>query len=61
MQIRPRRVDDVIVLDLAGRIDVNAAILVEIVGNCVHEGYKDILCNFEAVDFVDYMGVSVIV
>ncbi|MBL7210694.1 MAG: PilZ domain-containing protein, partial [Candidatus Omnitrophica bacterium] len=46
---------------LAGRIDVNAAILVEIVGNCVHEGYKDILCNFEAVDFVDYMGVSVIV
>ncbi|MFH0935512.1 MAG: STAS domain-containing protein [Candidatus Omnitrophota bacterium] len=61
LQIRPRRVDDVIVLDLAGRIDVNAASLVEIVGNCVHEGHKDILCNFEAVDFVDYMGVSVIV
>ncbi len=61
LQIRPRRVDDVIVLDLMGRIDVNAALLVEIAGNCVHEGYKDILCNFEAVDFVDYMGVSVIV
>jgi len=61
LQIRPRRVDDIIVLDLIGRIDVNAALLVEIVGNCVHEGYKDILCNFEAVDFVDYMGVSVIV
>lgn len=61
LQIRPRRVDDVIVLDLIGRIDVNAALLVEMVGNCVHEGYKDILCNLEAVDFVDYMGVSVIV
>lgn len=61
LQIRPRRVDDIIVLDLIGRIDVNAALLVEIVGNCVHEGYKDILCNLEAVDFVDYMGVSVIV
>lgn len=61
LQIRPRRVDDIIVLDLIGRIDVNAALLVEIVGNCVHDGYKDILCNFEAVDFADYMGISVIV
>ncbi|MFH0762827.1 MAG: anti-sigma factor antagonist [Candidatus Omnitrophota bacterium] len=61
LQIRPRRVEDVIVMDLAGRIDVNAALLVEMVGNCVRQGYKDILCNFEAVDFVDYMGVSVIV
>ncbi|MDI6606081.1 MAG: PilZ domain-containing protein, partial [Candidatus Omnitrophota bacterium] len=50
-----------IVLDLAGRIDVNAAILVEMVGNCIHQGYTDILCNLEAVDFADYMGVSVIV
>lgn len=61
LQVRPRRVDDIIVLDLIGSIDVNSAALVEIVGNCVHEGYKDILCNFEAVDFADYMGVSVIV
>jgi len=61
MEIKPRQKDNVIILDLFGRIDVDSANLIEIVGQCVRDGYFDILCNFESVDSIDYMGISVIV
>ena len=61
MEIRARQKGKIIILDLCGRIDVNSANLVEVVGQCLRDGYTDILCNFEDVEFVDYMGVSVIV
>jgi len=61
MEIRVRQNNSVVILDLAGRIDVNSANLVEVVGQCVHDGYSDILCNLEEVDFIDYMGTSVMV
>ena len=60
-EIRARQVEGVIILDLAGRIDVDSAQLVEIVGQCVRDGYLDLLLNFEEVDFIDYLGVSAIV
>ncbi|MGD0336693.1 MAG: anti-sigma factor antagonist [Candidatus Omnitrophota bacterium] len=61
MDIRARQFNNIIILDLAGRVDVNAANFIEAVGQCLRDGYNDILCNFEEVDFIDYMGVSVIV
>lgn len=61
MEIKIRQNNSVIILDLAGRIDVDSANLVEAVGQFVHDGYSDILCNLEDVDFIDYMGTSVIV
>ena len=61
MEIKLRQNNRVIVLDISGRIDVDSANLVEVVGQCVHDGYEDILCNLEEVDFIDYMGTSVIV
>ena len=61
MEIRARQNNGIIILDLDGRIDVNSANLVEVVGQCIHDGYNDILCNLEEVDFIDYMGTSVIV
>ena len=61
MEIKVRQNNSVVILDLAGRIDVNSANLVEVVGQCVHDGYSDILCNLEEVDFIDYMGTSVMV
>ena len=61
MEIKLRQLNSVIVLDISGRIDVDSANLVEVVGQCVHDGYKDILCNLDDVDFIDYMGTSVIV
>ncbi len=55
-----RQKGNIIVLDLCGRIDVDSANLVEVTGQCIRDGYCDVLCNFEAVDFIDYMGISVI-
>jgi anti-anti-sigma factor len=61
MDIRARQSGNIIIMDLCGRIDVDSANLVEAVGQCIRDGYNDILCNFEEVESVDYMGVSVIV
>lgn len=61
MEIKARQKDGIIILDLAGRIDIDSANLVEVVGQCIRDGYNDILCNFEDVDFMDYMGVSALV
>ncbi|MFH1690977.1 MAG: anti-sigma factor antagonist [Candidatus Omnitrophota bacterium] len=61
MEIKARKINNIIVLDLAGKIDANSATFIEIIGQCVHDGYTDILCNLESVDFIDYTGVSAIV
>jgi anti-anti-sigma factor len=61
MEIKARQKGTVIILDLLGRVDVNSANLVEVVGQCLRDGYCDILCNFEDVAYIDYMGISAIV
>ncbi|MDP2927600.1 MAG: anti-sigma factor antagonist [Candidatus Omnitrophota bacterium] len=61
LEIRLRQKNNIVILDLSGRIDVNSANLVEAVGECLRDGYTDILCNLEDVEAIDYMGVSVVV
>lgn len=61
LKINLRQKNNIIIMDLSGRIDVNSANFVERVGECLREGYSDILCNMEDVEGIDYMGVSVIV
>jgi len=61
MEIKARQRDNIVILDLSGRIDVDSANLVEVAGQCIRDGYKDILCNFEEVEGIDYMGISAIV
>jgi stage II sporulation protein AA (anti-sigma F factor antagonist) len=61
MEIKARQNGGIVILDLDGRIDIDSANFVEAVGQCVRDGYLDILCNFEEVDFIDYLGISVIV
>lgn len=60
MDIRLRVSNNIVILNLYGTIDVNSANLVEVIGQCIRDGYLDILCNFEEVDAIDYMGISVI-
>lgn len=60
MEIRARTKGNVIILDLAGRLDVDAANFIESIGQCLRDGYTDILCNFEEIEFIDYLGVSAI-
>jgi anti-anti-sigma factor len=61
MEINLRAKENVIILDLRGTLDVNAALFIEAVGQCLREGYSDILCNFEEVGLIDYMGISALV
>jgi anti-anti-sigma factor len=61
MEIKARLKEGVVVLDICGKIDVDSALFVETVGQCLRDGYYDILCNFEEVNSIDYMGMSVIV
>ncbi len=61
MDIKARQTGNCIILDLSGRIDSDSANLIEIVGQCLRDGYNDILCNFECVEFIDYLGISAIV
>jgi len=61
LEIRLRQKDNIIIMDLSGCIDVNCANLVEVVGQCLRDGYTDILCNLEDVEGIDYMGISVVV
>jgi anti-anti-sigma factor len=60
LEIKLRQSGNCVILDLCGRIDVDSANLVEIVGQCVRDGYLDILCNLEDIQAVDYMGISVV-
>jgi len=61
LEIKARQSGNIVILDLSGRIDVDSANLVEVVGQCVRDGYTDILCNLEDIEAIDYMGVSVVI
>jgi len=61
LEIKIRTKDNIVILDLVGKIDVNAANFIEVVGQCLREGWCNLLCNFEEVEVVDYMGISVLV
>ena len=61
LEIKLRQKENIVIMDLSGRIDVNSANLVEVVGQCLRDGYTDILCNLEDVEGIDYMGISVVV
>ncbi len=58
--IKIRQAGNIVILDLSGRIDVDSANLVEVIGQCVRDGYVDILCNLEDIEQIDYMGISVV-
>ena len=60
MKLNVRSLENSIVLDVQGRIDIDSANLIETVGAFLRVNSLDILCNLEDVEFVDYMGVSVI-
>jgi len=58
LEINFKRVKGVGVLDLAGSLDINSSNLVEKVGWALENGYKDIACDFEDVEMIDYAGMS---
>jgi len=60
MKITTREKEDVVILDLEGSIDINSADFVETVGWALVTKSKNILCNFEGINLIDYVGISLI-
>ncbi|MCK9614579.1 MAG: anti-sigma factor antagonist [Candidatus Omnitrophica bacterium] len=60
MKITTREKEDVVILDLEGSIDINSSDFVETVGWALVTKSKNILCNFEGINLIDYVGISLI-
>ncbi|MDD5195124.1 MAG: anti-sigma factor antagonist [Candidatus Omnitrophica bacterium] len=60
MKINIRYKDTAVILDLEGNIDINSSEFVETVGWALINKSKDILCNCEGINLIDYVGISII-
>ncbi|NQU73686.1 MAG: PilZ domain-containing protein [Candidatus Omnitrophica bacterium] len=60
MTIRVREAGSITVLDVEGRVDINASEFIEVVGRVLKNNKTKILCNFENVELVDYSGLSIL-
>ncbi len=60
MKINIREVENIVILDIEGSIDINASDFVETVGWALVTKSKNILCNFEGINLIDYVGISLI-
>lgn len=60
LEIKIREKENVVILDLEGNIDINASNLIETIGWAITSRSKNILCNFEEINLVDYVGISII-
>jgi stage II sporulation protein AA (anti-sigma F factor antagonist) len=60
VKIGIREQENIAILDLEGSIDINASDFIETVGWVLVQRTKNILCNFEGVNLIDYVGISLI-
>lgn len=61
MDIKTRELDDIVIIDIGGDIrqyEVKNNSLYQHVKNQLHAGKRNILINFEKVDFIDSLGVG---
>ncbi|MCX7926726.1 MAG: PilZ domain-containing protein [Candidatus Omnitrophica bacterium] len=58
LEITFKKIKGAAVLHLSGSIDINSANLVEKVGWALSNGYRQLICDFENVELVDYAGMS---
>lgn len=60
LKVALRKADSVVILDVAGNIDINSSNFIEEIGWCLKNSHRDILCNFKDVNLIDYAGLSVL-
>ena len=60
MKIDIREKEGMVILNLEGNIDINASNFVETVGWVLSNKSKNVICNFEGVNLIDYVGISLI-
>lgn len=58
LEVRARRSGRVVVLELAGTIDIDSSLFIEKVAAALSDGYRDLLCDLSEVSYVDYSGLS---
>jgi len=60
MKINIRESENIVILDIDGSIDINSSDFVETVGWALVTKSKNILCNLEGINLIDYVGISLI-
>jgi len=60
MKILRREKEGVAILDLEGNIDINSSDFIEAIGFTLLNKSKNIVCNMQGVNIVDYIGISVL-
>ncbi|MBI4436905.1 MAG: anti-sigma factor antagonist [Candidatus Omnitrophica bacterium] len=60
VELKVREVKEITIIDIDGRIDLNASELIELIGWLLKRGKTKILLNFEEVELLDYSGLSVL-
>jgi len=60
LELKLREIRDITIIDVEGRIDINASEVIELVGWLLKRGKIKLLLNLERVDLVDYSGLSVL-
>ena len=63
MEIQERTLQDVVVLDLTGKLTIGEGdeLLKERISNLIQQGHRNLLLNLEAVPYVDSAGLGEIV
>jgi anti-anti-sigma factor len=60
LEIYSREKQGLVILDIRGCLDINASEFIEVVGWHIANRRIDILCDFKAVEMIDYAGLSVV-
>ncbi|MFA6142216.1 MAG: STAS domain-containing protein [Candidatus Omnitrophota bacterium] len=60
MAIRIREIDNINIMDIDGKIDINSSDIIEMVGWLISSGKINIIVNLENADMVDYNGLSIL-
>ncbi|NQT90197.1 MAG: STAS domain-containing protein, partial [Candidatus Omnitrophica bacterium] len=60
MKIKIAGIEDVAVLEVEGRVNINSSELIEAVGTVISSGKRRIVVDMKKVTFMDYNGLSVL-
>jgi anti-sigma B factor antagonist len=60
MKLHIREAADILIIDIEGSVDIDSSEFIETIGWLLKNRKSKILCNFEAVEMVDYSGLSIL-
>ena len=60
MNVRVRESNNINIIDIEGRVDINSSEIIETIGWLIKNRKMNVLLNFDKVDMVDYSGISIL-